>query len=423
VYLLKKLNAKIHEIVEHRAKELTKLCCQLVQAKGENPPGDVTEVAHAIEDFLETEGINYQTFEPAKGHVSVVATLGQGKPSLILCGHIDVVPAGDPSKWDVHPYESSIKHDKILGRGTTDQKSGVAAMLMAIAALKGFEENLAGKVTVASVSDEEAPGPGGTRWLLKNKKLNGNACLITEPTGHLNDKYSIVGGERGNCWLSITAYGKPAHGSTPVLGRNAIHMLIEFLPKLKALEGSAVRVPKDAETLIQNGRKQLRKTAEKQSVPAGNLTRALNHYTTNLGLINGGTKVNIVPEKCAAEVDIRVPAGGNPDAVEEFVRSVMPENLECKVINKALPSFTPATHPLTKVVQQSAKRVLGYMPSATYMAATSDAHHFREILGVPTVSFGPGYDELAHVFNEFVYVKDVLNMAKVYADVTLNLST
>ena len=419
---MKKLHAKINEIVEERAKELTKLCCQLVQAKSENPPGDVTEAAHVVENFLETEGITYQTFEPAKGHVSVVATLGQGKPFLILCGHIDVVPAGDSSKWVGHPYEGAIKQDKILGRGTTDQKCGVAAMLMAIAVLKDFEGNLPGKVTLASVSDEEAPGPGGARWLLKNKKLNGNACLITEQTGHIDDKYSVVGGERGNCWLRVTAYGKPAHGSTPALGKNAIHMLTKFLPKLKALESSAVRIPKDAEKLIQNGRKQLRKTAEKQSVPVGSLTRVLNHYTTNIGLINGGTKVNVVLEKCVAEVDIRVPAGGNPDAVEEFVRTVMPENLECKVINKALPSFTPATNPLTKVIQQSAKRVLNYVPSDTYIAATSDAHYFREILGVPTVSFGPGYDELAHAYNEFVYVKDVLNMAKVYADVTVNLA-
>ena len=265
---MKKLGAKIDETFEHRAKQLTKLCCQLVQAKSENPPGDVTEAAHVIENFLETEGINYQTFEPAKGHVSVVATLGQGNPSLILCGHIDVVPAGDPSKWDVKPYEGSIKHDKILGRGATDQKGGVAAMLMAIAALKGFEENLNGKVTVASVSDEEAPGPGGTRWLLKNKKLNGTACIITEPTGHLDGEYSIVGGERGNCWLRITAYGKPAHGSTPALGRNAINMLTEFLPSLKALESAAVRIPKDAETLIQNGRKQLPKPGENPLLPA-----------------------------------------------------------------------------------------------------------------------------------------------------------
>jgi len=101
----------------------------------------------------------------------------------------------------------------------------------------------------------------------------------------------------------------------------------------------------------------------------------------------------------------------------------MPENLEYEVINRTLPSFTPAAHKLTKTVQDGAKPVLGYKPSVTYMAATSDAYHFREILGVPTVSFGPGYVELAHAYNEFVYVKDVLNMAKVYANVIVNLST
>jgi len=152
------------------------------------------------------------------------------------------------------------------------------------------------------------------------------------------------------------------------------------------------------------------------------LTRALNHYTTNLGLISGGTKVNVVPERCEAEVDIRVPVGGSPNGVEELVRSVLPENLEYEVINRVLPSFTPATHPLIRAVQRGAIRVLGYRPSATYMAATSDAHYFREILGVPTVSFGPGYGELAHAYNEFVCVRDVLDMAKVYANVVLNLA-
>jgi len=419
---LKKLELQLSELIGKREKELSKFCCELIQAKGENPPGDVSETANVIENFLKNEGIEYQTFEPAEGHVSVVAWVGRGKPSLILCGHIDVVPAGDLSRWSAHPYIGQIREGKILGRGATDQKGGVAAMLMAVAAVKNFEKELSGKITVASVSDEEAKGPGGALWLLQNKKLSGNACLITEPTGYLNSEYSIVGGERGTCWLRIKARGKPAHGSTPVLGRNAILMLTDFLPRLKALESEAVRVPKDAETLVRNGRKELRRVAERQGVSASSLTRALDHYTTSLGLINGGTKVNIVPERCEAEVDIRVPPGGNPDGVEEFVRSIAPENIEFEVINRTLPSFTPATQPLTKTVQQSAQRVFGYKPSATYMAATSDAHYFRELLGVPTVAFGPGYGELAHAYNEFVYAEDVLKMAKVYASVIVNFS-
>jgi len=89
-------------------------------------------------------------------------------------------------------------------------KGGVAAMLMALATAKEYEKELSGKVSVASVSDEEALGPGGALWLLKNKKLAGDMCLITEPTGNLDEKYSVVGGERGTYWLKITAHGKPA---------------------------------------------------------------------------------------------------------------------------------------------------------------------------------------------------------------------
>jgi len=419
---LKKLETKIGKVVERRAKELNKLCCELIQAKSENPPGDVSEAAKVIKQFLKAEGINYQTFEPAKGHISVVATVGRGKPSLILCGHIDVVPAGDLSQWTIQPYEGVIKQGKIFGRGASDQKGGVAAMLTALAAVKDFENELSGKITVASVSDEEAKGPGGVLWLLQNKKLSGSACLITEQSGYLDSEYSIDSGERGTCWLKITAHGKPAHASKPVLGRNAILMLTEFVQKLKALESEVVAVPEEAQTLVRNGKKQLRKVAIKQGVLVNSLTRTLDHYTTSLGLIHGGTKTNIVPDRCEAEIDIRVPAGGSPNGVEEFVRSLIPESIEYEVINRTLPSFTPAKHRLIETVQQGAKQVFGYKPSATYIAATSDAHYFRELLGVPTVSFGPGYGEVIHAYNEFVYAKDVLSMAKTYANVIANFS-
>lgn len=409
------------KLIEKRQTDLKELCSKLIQAKSENPPGDVSKAAQVIEHFLKNEGIKYQTFEPVKGHKSVVATLGKGRPKLILCGHIDVVPAGDITKWSMNPYKGEIEDGKLYGRGASDMKGGVAAMLMALAVAKQYENELAGKVSVVSVSDEEAQGPGGALWLLQKKKLWGDVCLITEPTSYLDERYSIVGGERGTCWLRITAYGKPAHGSTPALGRNAIEMLTDFLPKLRALEVDAVKTPKDAEPLIRNGRKELQRVAKKQGVPANSLTRTLTHYTVNLGVIRGGTKTNVVPEKCETEIDIRVPAGGHPDGVEEFVRSLLPEKLEYEVINRTMPSHTPADHSFIKVIQRGAQEVFGYTPAATYIAATSDAHFFRELLGIPTVAFGPGYGELAHAYDEFVYLKDVGNMAKVYANVVTNI--
>jgi len=414
---LEKLETKMIKSIENRKQELSKLCSELIQAKGENPPGDVSEAAHTIERFLENEGINHQRFEPVNGHVSVVATVGKGKPTLILCGHIDVVPAGDFARWSVHPYKGEIREGKIVGRGATDQKGGVAAMLMAVAAVKEFEGEIRGRVSVASVSDEEALGPGGALWLLQNKKLAGDVCLITEPTGRLDGAYSIVAGERGTCWLKIKAHGKPAHGSTPVLGKNAVAMLTEFLPKLKMLESMVVKVPRDAERLVKNGRKELSWVAKKQVISVSHLARVLNHYTVNVGTIAGGTKVNVVPENCEAEIDIRVPPGGDQNGVEEFVRSVLPQDLTYEVINRTMPSYTLADNPLIRTVQQGAYRVFGYKPQPTYMAATSDAHHFRELLSLPTVAFGPGYVELAHAYDEFVYAKDLVNMSKVYTNV------
>jgi len=417
---LRGLKAKITKRIEDREQDLIDLCCRLIQAEGENPPGDVSKVANVVEHFLQNEAISHEKFEPAKGHASIRASIGKRKPTLILCGHLDVVPAGEISQWTFHPYKAEVKNGKILGRGATDMKGGAAAMLMAIAVLKNFENALSGTVVVASVSDEEAPGPGGASWLLENKKLSGDACLITEPTGYLEGDYSIVAGERGTCWLKITAQGKPSHGSRPMLGKNAILMLTNFLPKLKILEESAVKIPNGAKPLIRGGKAALAKVAKKSGISTKSLTKALDHYTVNVGTLAGGTKVNVVPEKCEAEVDIRVPVGGNPDGVEDFVRNILPENFECQVVNRTMPSYTPANVSIIKVLQNHAQRVFGYKPLATFMAATSDAHSFREQLGIPTVSFGPGYEELAHTYDEFVYAEDVVNMAKVYANVVFD---
>jgi succinyl-diaminopimelate desuccinylase len=420
--MLNKITVKINHLIDQQKKELNKLLCDLIQAKSENPPGDVSSAAHVIENFLKHAGISFESYEPVEGHASVVATVGKGKPSLILCGHIDVVPAGDVSRWDMNPYEGAMKGDNVFGRGASDQKGGVAAMLMASVVTKDFEDKLPGKVTVACVSDEEAKGPGGAHWLLENEKISGNSCLITEPTGYLDGPYAITAGERGNFWLRLKAHGHPAHASKPALGKNAIDLLTECVKMLKYLETEAVKTPKDAETLVRNGKKQLKKVAGQHCVSSSSLTRTLDHYTTSLGLIHGGTKVNIVPEYCEGEVDIRIPAGGNPKGVEKFVRNFLPKDVEFEAVNVTLPSFTPAHHQLTKAVQQSAKEIFGYKPSANYMAATSDAHYFRELLGVPTVSFGPGYEEIIHTYNEFVRVKDVLNMAKTYANIIVNYS-
>jgi len=411
---LKDLNQKTAQILEQHEKDVVHFCSRLIQAGGENPPGDVSKVAEVVEAFLTDYGVSFKKYEPAKGHTDILATVGKGKPTIILCGHIDVVPAGDHKNWNFLPYSGKIEEGTIVGRGASDMKGGIAAMLMAAAALKQVEKELGGTAVFAAVCDEETMGPAGTIWLLKNHKLAGDICLIAEPTGYLHSGYSVIAGERGNLWIRLTAKGKPAHGSTPALGKNAILSLTQFINKIYALEKTAVKTPKNAKTLIRNGKINMAKIAKNMGIKPQELTRTMDHYTVNLGTIHGGTKVNVVPDRCAAEFDIRVPTGGNPDAVEEFVKLILPEDIEYEVTNRTMASYTPAEEPLIKILQTHAKGALGYKPPASYAAATSDAHTFREMLKTPTVAFGPGYADVYHADNEFVRAKDVVDAMKVY---------
>ena len=412
---MKELNQKVEKFLKQYEKDVVNFCSRLVQAGGENPPGDVSNAAEVIETFLGKHGISYKRLEPVKGHANIIATVGKSRPKIILCGHVDIVPAGNPKNWKIPPYSGKIEDGKIFGRGASDMKGGIASMLTAGAVLKHIEDKLGGTAVFAAVCDEEAMGPAGAIWLLKNHKLDGDVCLITEPTGYLHSGYSVIAGERGNLWIRLIAKGKPAHGATPAFGENAILALTKFLKKLDALEKMEVKTPDDAKILARNGKIDLAKIAKGMGIKPKEITRSMDHYTINVGILRGGTKVNIVPERCEAEIDIRVPVGGNPDAVEEFVKLILPENFDYEIINRTLASYTPANEPLIRSLQKYGKSVLGYKPPALYMTATSDAHSFRESLGIPTVSFGPGYGEVNHAYNEFVYAKDVVNATKVYA--------
>lgn len=417
---MKTLNRKVDKFLKEHEKDVINFCSKLIQAGGENPPGDVSKVVKVVETFLDKHGISYKRYEPAKGHANVLATVGKGKPKIILCGHIDVVPAGDRKQWKFPPYSGKIEDDKIHGRGASDMKGGIASMLMAGAALANVEKELGGTAVFAVVCDEEDNGPAGAHWLLKNHKLDGDICLITEPTGYMHSQYSVIGGERGNLWVRLIAKGKPAHGSTPAFGKNAILALIKVLKKLNLLEAMPVKTPKDAKALVHYGKLDLAKTAKGMGIRPKELTRTMDHYTVNVGTIRGGTKTNVVPERCEAEIDIRIPAGGHPDAVEEFIKLITQEDFEYQVTNRTLASYTPANEPLIKILQKHGKTTLGYKPPAIYMAATSDAHSFREDLGIPTVSFGPGFGEVNHAYNEFVDAKDVINATKIYANTMLD---
>jgi succinyl-diaminopimelate desuccinylase len=407
------LSSQVEQCIENRKEDLVNLCSSLIKAKSENPPGDVSEASTIVEDFLTKNDLKYQRLEPKGGRVNILVTVGGGPATLILCGHVDVVPAGDVSRWSFDPFSGEVKEGEVLGRGATDMKGGLSAMLTALVALKRVEEQLHGKVLGAIVCDEEVGGRHGVQWLFENGKLSGDACLIAEPSSYMAAGCTIEAGERGVCWFKLKVAGQPAHGSWPMLGDNAILKMSNLLPKLKSLERK-VQTPTDALPLVENGKKILERIADARSMTREKLTWILDHYTVNVGVIKGGTKTNVVPEYCEVDVDVRIPIGGSEAVVKEELEKIIPESASFEVYQRAPPSYSSINERLVGIVKRNVDKVFGVDAPPIAIWATADAWRFRE-RGIPTVIFGPGYVEKAHAYDETVPIDDLIKSSRVYA--------
>lgn len=395
--------------IEEKKHEIISSLQELIRAKTENPPGRTIEGIEVIARILKKYDIEYRIIEPSPEKQNLIAEIGNGRPVLILNGHVDVVPAGNG--WSVNPYGGVIKGDKIYGRGATDMKSGVIAILYAFLAHRKLEK---GKLVLTIVADEETGGKDGTEFLLKNGFVKGDACLIAEPSGRLNPYvYDIVAGEKGALWVRIKSKGKAAHGSLPMLGDNAIRKIASLINNLPILIPVKVKIPEDAKTLIEGGKKSLERVHK-------DAPKALDNITVNIGTIRGGRKTNMVPDECEITLDLRIPIGVNTEyalkALEDTVKNLGEDKFEIEIISRIEPSYTSPSNNLVKIVREVAKKYLGYEPLPICMAATSDARIFRHH-GIPTINFGPGYLEKAHTRDEFILIQDVINFTKMYVEI------
>src|SRR6516162_318950 len=154
--------------LSHDRDEMIRLCQDLVRIPTETPPGDTREAFRCVGTYLERKGLAYETptYEPTMPNlVASFAGAGPG-PHLVLNAHLDVFPAGDPSRWSGDPFSGALRDDKLFGRGITDMKAGAVASIFTYAYLSEFRRGLRGRLTLTLVSDEERFGPFGARALL-----------------------------------------------------------------------------------------------------------------------------------------------------------------------------------------------------------------------------------------------------------------
>lgn len=301
----------------------------------------------------------------------------------------------------------------LLGRGASDMKAGLAALIFVAGIIQELASrlNLRGTLGVVAVPDEEIGGYAAAKFIDQGM-IQANACLIAEPSSPRNPDV----GEKASLWLRVTIPGQPGHGSQqPISGISAVRrgaLVVEALARLWDLKATP---PAELVPL-------LRKSEWFFSQETGNhsLVQLLYRPSYNPGIIMGGTKVNVVAEKCVIEVDTRVPFGMKPEFVlntaRNLVEQVAPGSIVEPMGSLLNPNWTLETRPIVRALEKGSRRVLGNEKPifSKLLLASSDARHFRRN-GIDTVLYGPGILNTIHGFDERVSVQNLVESAEIYA--------
>lgn len=398
------------KIAREKLGELVSLTSELIKIPSENPIGTQRDVIDFVKNYLKDAGIAFEEVGCNPDYPCVVAKMGKEDGfSIILNGHVDVVPAGDRNQWDFDPFSGEITDKCILGRGTSDMKAGVAGILFAMKILAESGADLQGNIRLHIVSDEESGGEYGSKWLCDNGYAeDADACLVAEPTTHS----TIEIGQKGKIDLILKSYGKSAHGSLAGhKGENAILKMgkvLEHIDKLCQIEGKYGENQKQA--LINS------KIIAEDKNGAGT-GEVIDHVSANVGLISGGTRPNMVPDYCEVTVDLRLPLGVTVEEVEKQIQEMLAESgvsgVEYELGCTMLANYTEIDAPIVEAIKKNAEALWCDQVLPAYQWASSDAREYRE-KGIPTIQFGPSNTVGIHSYNETVDIEDVEKSGLIY---------
>lgn len=321
---------------------------------------------------------------------------GQGR-SLILNGHVDVVPAGDEDRWIHPPWSGTVDGGRVYGRGSVDMKGGIACGIYAVKAVIDSGVELEGDLIVNTTVGEEDGGVGALDAVLHG--LKGDGAVVMEPS-----ETCIVPAHAGACCFRITIRGRSAHACVREEGVDAIEKFYPIMTALRELERERNRDVTDP-------------LYSRYRLP----------YAINFGRIKAGEWPGSVAEKLICEGRMGV-------AVDESLKEAR-SNFEAVVIEAARrdpwlrgnppnvdwwgyqysPARAPLDHPLISTLKGAARSITGVEPRVEGVTYASDMRHLVNLGGIPTVIFGPGDVKNAHTDNEFVSIEDLKMVTKTLA--------
>jgi succinyl-diaminopimelate desuccinylase len=373
--------------MDNEILELTKKIVKLDTSKTS------IEAAYLLVEFFKNHGLEPIIYEYDEGQVNVEVRIGpKAGQKILISGHLDVVPAGDPSKWEHDPFLGEIVDGYLWGRGSVDMKAGTAMLAGLMIELK--DKELKHEIIYVATSQEEVGLLGAQNYVKNGIDGKISHIIIAEPT----DLQALVM-EKGILWYEIKAFGKQAHASRPDLGVNAIEGLTKLFPELYTVIPD-VEVPDLGKT------------------------------TLNIAVIEGGVAANMIPETAKVLCDMRLTPGVTIKEIEDGIKQIVENNTttELKFEYSRIEgseAVKSANNSFAKKLRDLTKKYYGkdYQLSGAFYA--TDGAIFME-LGDPDytqfVIYGPGSTKLLHQTNEKLDLNQLNISRKVLYEAILSIS-
>lgn len=367
---------------------MIELLQRMVKVNTINPPGDEQKLAVLICGFMTSHGLECQLHPIDENRSNIVVILRGKDPTLkklYFNGHLDTVPIGE-QPWTVHPFGAEIKDGRIYGRGTTDMKGGVAALLETMIILKERQFPLEQDVVFIGTVGEEVDCRGARVAVEKGLLENPGAIVIAEPS--CLDLYTA---HKGALWLEIRTYGKTAHGSMPKKGINAIDSMMYMLNELSKLK------LEDIDDLL------------------GMMSQSIN-------VINGGVATNVVPDYCTLNLDFRTVTASQNDKILHEIEAIIRRlsdttdgfRADYVVLQDLEPLKNKNESAFIKKLQHTNQQM--YQKSMQNRSANyyTDGSVFRKHFDGPILIYGAGDTALAHQPDESISINDLEKSVEFY---------
>ena len=321
----------------------------------------------------------------------------EGGRSLVFQGHVDVVPATPEDHWTHSPWAGEVAGGRMWGRGAADMKSGVAAMIYAMRAMREAGVRLRGDLSLVTVIEEECTGNGALAAL--DRGYTADAAIIPEPFGH-----TALEAQVGVTWARITVHGKGAHAERASAAQNAVVKAARVVQAVLELEARANHErPRPAQ-----------------------FAGAEHPLNYNVGIIRGGDWTSSVPEECVLEVRLSLfPGEDLPEVQREFETALLAAVRDDAWLAEHPPDVAfygfqadgcvlPRDTPILGALGGAHREVMGGELELFSFTGTTDARFFNLFYGMPTTCYGAVGGNL-HAPDEWVELDSVREVTKVLA--------